>query len=114
MPDHRPFLERLYEHFNARDMEAALAAMHPDVVWANGFDGGHVHGRDGVRDYWSRQWASVASFARPLRFSTAPDGSAEVEVHLTATDHDGNVLFDKTGTHVFQIKDGLVQRFDIC
>jgi hypothetical protein len=23
--------------------------MHPDVVWANGMEGGHVHGRDEVR-----------------------------------------------------------------
>jgi hypothetical protein len=32
-------------------MEAAVATMHPDVAWANGLEGGHVHGHDGVRDY---------------------------------------------------------------
>ncbi len=36
-------LERLYDRFNARDMEAVLAAMHKDVMWANGMDGGHVY-----------------------------------------------------------------------
>jgi hypothetical protein len=33
-------LERLYERFNARDMEAVLATMHPDVIWPNGMEGG--------------------------------------------------------------------------
>lgn len=51
--DNRELLGRLYDRFNARDMEAVLAALHPDVVWANGMDGGHVHGRDGVRSYWT-------------------------------------------------------------
>jgi hypothetical protein len=35
-------LERVYDRFKARDME-----------------GGHVHGRDEVRCYWTRQWATV-------------------------------------------------------
>ena len=56
-------LERLYDRFNARDIEAALATMHPDVIWANGLEGGHVHGHDGVRDYWTRQWAMMDSCA---------------------------------------------------
>jgi ketosteroid isomerase-like protein len=55
MPSDTELLEHLYDRFNARDMEAALATMHPDVAWANGLDGGHVQGYDGVRDYWARQ-----------------------------------------------------------
>ena len=50
MSSDRELLERLYDRFNARDMEAALATMHPDITWANGLEGGHVHGHDGVRD----------------------------------------------------------------
>ena len=41
-------LKRIYTLFNARDMEAVLAAMREDVAWANGLEGGHVHGRDGI------------------------------------------------------------------
>ncbi len=37
-------LKLLYDRFNARDMEAVLAAMHEDVMSANGMEGGHVHG----------------------------------------------------------------------
>ena len=28
--------------------------MHKDVIWANGMEGGHVHGRDQVRSYWTQ------------------------------------------------------------
>jgi ketosteroid isomerase-like protein len=112
VPSDKELLEHLYDRFNARDMEAVLATMHQDVVWANGLEGGHVYGHDGVCDYWTRQWAMIDSHAEPVGFSIA-DGTANVEVHLTARDLDGNVLFDKMGGHVFQIEDGLIRRFDI-
>jgi hypothetical protein len=41
-------LKVLYARFSTRDIEAVLASMHEDVIWANGMEGGHVHGRDGV------------------------------------------------------------------
>ncbi len=42
-------LEHLYERFNARDIDGVLVALADDVAWANGMDGGHVHGHEGVR-----------------------------------------------------------------
>ena len=64
MADDIEFLKRLYDRFNARDMEAVLAKLDENVVWANGMEGGHVHGRDGVRGYWTRQWAMVDQIGR--------------------------------------------------
>jgi len=49
MSDDVELLRRVYELFNRRDIERVLAAMHPDVIWANGMEGGHAHGRDEVR-----------------------------------------------------------------
>ncbi len=106
-------LENLYDRFNARDLEAVLAILHRDVVWANGLEGGYVHGHYGVRDYWTRQWAMIDSHAEPTGFSMGADGTINVEVHLTARDLKGNLVFDKTGRHVFRIEDGLITRFDI-
>ena len=40
MPSDTELLERLYDSFNARDIGAALATMHPDVIWANGLEAG--------------------------------------------------------------------------
>jgi ketosteroid isomerase-like protein len=57
MADETELLKHVYDRFNARDLETVLAAMHEDVMWANGMEGGHVRGRDGVRSYWTRQGA---------------------------------------------------------
>ena len=54
MLDTLAFLRRVYERFNARDIDGVLACLHADVQWANGQDGGYVHGHDGVRRYWTR------------------------------------------------------------
>lgn len=58
MSNDTELLEHLYDRFNARDLDAVLATMHPDVVWANGLEGGFVYGHDGVRNCWTRQWAA--------------------------------------------------------
>ena len=42
-------LERIYDRFNARDIDGVLPVLTDDVAWANGMDGGHVHGREAVR-----------------------------------------------------------------
>src|SRR5215470_14969634 len=53
-------LKRIYDRFNARDIDGVLAVLADDVAWANGMDGGHVHGREAVREYWTRQWTLVS------------------------------------------------------
>jgi ketosteroid isomerase-like protein len=65
-------LKCVYAHFNARDLEGILATMHGDVIWANGMEGGHVHGREGVRSYWTRQWAMINRHVGPMGFATKP------------------------------------------
>ena len=77
-------LRSLYAAFNARDVETCLAAMTPDVDWANGWEGGRVVGREAVRDYWRRQWAAIDSTAEPTAVTERPDGTIEVAVHLVA------------------------------
>ena len=113
MSDEVGFLKRVYERFNARDMETVLAAMHENVVWANGMEGGHVHGRDGVRSYWTRQWALVDPHVDPVMFAQGPEGEVIVEVHQVVRDLNGNLLADKMVGHVFRIENGLIKRFDI-
>jgi SnoaL-like protein len=94
-------------------MDGVLHAMHEDVIWANGMEGGHVRGRVGVRQYWTRQWAMIDPHVEPLEFSYGPDGEVVVEVHQVARDLDGNVLVDKLVGHILRIEDGLIRRFDI-
>jgi hypothetical protein len=113
MPTNVELLKRVYDQFNAREIEAVLAAMHEDVIWANGMQGGHVHGRDEVRSYWTRQWAIIDPHVEPVQFTNGADGEVVVEVHQVVHDLNGTLLADKTVTHVFRITNGLIKRFDI-
>jgi len=106
-------LKHVYERFNARDMETVLAVMHEDVVWANGMEGGHVHGRDGVRSYWTRQWAIVDPHVDPVGFSVGPDGEIIIEVHQVVHDLAGSLLVDQSVGHIFRVENGQIKRFDI-
>jgi hypothetical protein len=106
-------LRHIYERFNARDMETVLAALHEDVQWANGMEGGYVHGREGVRAYWTRQWAMVDPRVEPVAISRAADGAAVVEVHQVVRDRSGNLLADLMVGHIFHLEEGRIRRFDI-
>ncbi len=113
MADEIEVLKRLYDRFNARDIETVLAALDENVAWANGMEGGHVHGRDGVRSYWTRQWAMIDPHVEPVGFSKGPEGEIVVEVHQVVHDLNGALLLDQMVGHIFRIEDGLVRRFDI-
>ena len=106
-------LKQLYDRFNARDMAAVLAMMHPDVMWANGMEGGHVSGQEGLRAYWTRQWAMIDPHVEAMRFARLADGETEVDVHQTVRDLNGSVLSDRMVRHLFRIENGLIKRFDI-
>ena len=69
-------LRRAYAAFNARDIDGALALMHPDVDWPNGMEGGREHGHDAVRAYWERQFAADRLAAPTLKRSrSSRDGA---------------------------------------
>ena len=120
MADNRETLRRIYDRFNARDIDGVLAVLANDVAWANGMDGGHVQGREAVRAYWTRQWAMVSPHVEPVGFTDMADGSIIAEVRQTVRNLDGSPLEgqthglkDKTVGHVFHFQSGKVTRFDI-
>ena len=108
----REFLSFVYEAFNRRDIEPILAVMHPEVEWPNGMEGGWVHGREGVRSYWTRQWGMLDPHVEPIRFEN-DGGRIVVDVRQVVRDLKGTVLLDRIVQHVYQIRDGLILRMDI-
>ena len=113
MNDVTDLLARLYDRFNARDIDAVLAALDENIIWANGMEGGHVYGREAVRRYWTHQWSLVDPHVEPLSFTPQTDGSIIAEVHQTVRNLTGQILLDQAVGHIFQIRDGNVVRFDI-
>jgi len=106
-------LHRAYAAFNARDIEGALVTMSPDVVWPNGMEGGTVHGHEGVRAYWTRQWGMIDPHVDPVNFSEDESGRITVDVHQVVRDLSGKVLLDRMVEHVYTLRDGLIQSMDI-
>jgi hypothetical protein len=113
MGGERELLHAAYREFNARRIDAVLALMHPDVVWPNGMEGGYVHGHDGVRAYWTRQWGMIDPHVEPLNMEKDAMGRVVVEVHQVVRDLNGNLLADKIVHHAYSIRDGLIERMDI-
>jgi len=111
-PEHR-LLELTYEAFNRRDLDATLAMMHPDVDWPNGMEGGRVHGHDGVRAYWTRQWGMVDPHVTPKHIEADAEGYIVVDVHQVVRDLAGKILMDRMVQHAYRIEDGLIKRMEI-
>lgn len=109
----RELLRAAYRDFNARNIEAIISRMDPKVEWANGMDGGHVHGRDEVRAYWTRQFTTHNPHVEPISIEPDPSGKWIVEVHQVVHDITGNLLVDTTVYHTYQFREGLIARMDI-
>ena len=110
----REILSNAYRDFNARNIEAVISRMHPEVEWANGMEGGHVHGRDEVRAYWKRQFITLNPNVEPREIAPDQHGRWVVEVHQVVHDNSGNLLIDTTVYHTYQFRDGLIARMDIA
>src|SRR5678816_2895975 len=102
-------LIKTYQHFNNRDIDATLTAMHDDVDWPNGMEGGIEHGHEAVRKYWTRQWQIIDAKVEPVKFTQEDDGRINVTVHQVVHDKQGNLLNDQMIHHIYTIEDGLVR-----
>jgi limonene-1,2-epoxide hydrolase len=109
----RDLLKFVYSAFNRRDIDAILPRMHPEVEWPNGMEGGWVHGREGVRAYWTRRWGIVDPHVEAVSVEPTDDARVVVQVHQVVRDMAGSVLMDRMVEHVYTIGDGLIQRMDI-
>jgi hypothetical protein len=113
MTNEREILQAAYRDFNARNIEAVLSRMQPDVAWANGMEGGHVHGKDAVRAYWTRQFMTLNPRVDPVRIEPGEGGGWMVEVHQVVHDVAGSLLVDTIVFHRYEFRDGLISRMDI-
>jgi len=113
MLKNQELIKSAYAAFNARDIDAILQVMHPEVKWSKAWEGDYASGHDEVRAYWERQWKEIDPNVMPVGFREREDGSLEVEVDQLVNDLEGNILFDGKVMHVYVINNGLLQQMDI-
>lgn len=106
-------LRAAYAAFNARDIDAALALMTPDVVWPRAFKGSFVRGPEEVRAYWTEQWSEINPHVEPVSFYLEEGGRILVDVHQVVRDKDGAVLADQHVGHRFTLEHGLIQAMEV-
>src|SRR4028118_1146407 len=103
-----------YAAFNARDIDAALALMTPDVAWPKAFKGGFVHGSEEVRAYWTEQWSEINPHVEPVSFYSEEAGRILVDVHQVVRDLSGAVLADEHVGLRFTLEHSLIQAMEVC
>jgi ketosteroid isomerase-like protein len=111
--DPAAWIRRLYEAFNARNIDAILDQMAEDVDWPNAWEGGRVIGHDAVRNYWTRLWAAIDPSVDPIAIDVRPDESVAVDVAQSVRDLDGALIAEGRVTHVYRLRDGLIARMDV-
>jgi hypothetical protein len=106
-------LRSLYAAFNARDIDAVLAATSQDVDWPNAWEGGRMRGREAMRAYWTRQWAAIDPRVEPRTIAMRPDGSVSVDVHQVVRTLEGQIVAENDVVHLYEIRGGFVTRMDV-
>ena len=107
-------IKAAYAAFNARNIDAALATLSPDVSWPKAFKGGFVRGHEAVRAYWTEQWSEIDPHVEPVSFHRQSDGRFLVDVHQIVRDLSGTVLADVHVGHRFTLANGLLQAMEVC
>jgi hypothetical protein len=107
-------LRAAYVAFNARDIDAALAIMTPDVSWPRAFKGGFLHGPEAIRAYWTEQWSEIDGRVEPVAFYPEDAGRILVDVHQLVRDLAGTVLADEHVGHRFTFEHGLIKAMEVC
>ena len=104
----------LYAAFNARDLDGVLEKFAPDVDYANGFQGGRLHGREAVRAYWTDQFTQIHPRVEATSVTERDDGKVEVAVHQSLYSISDQLLDESDVLHVYTLTDdGLIARMDI-
>ena len=112
--DRAEMLKEMYRAFNTRDIDGALAHLHPDVDWTDGLTGSRLHGRAAVRRTWEKQWQTLDRRAEPLAIDVDPSGdTARVRVHRLVTSRDGTILDNRRVEHVYGFDGAFVKHMDI-
>jgi hypothetical protein len=106
-------LKAAYAAFNARNIDAALATMTPDVSWPKAFKGGFVHGHQAIRAYWTDQWSEIDPHVEPVSFHQETDERILVNVHQVVRNLASTILADMHVGHRFTLANGLIQAMEV-
>ena len=106
-------MRRTYAAFNARDIDAVIAVLHPDVDWPNAWEGGRVRGHAAVRSIGPGSSRRSTRRVEPQSFALTPDGRVVIDVHQVVRDRTGAIIADRPVQHVYHLRDGLIDHMEV-
>ena len=109
-------LRSMYEVFGTDERDAFVpSCLAADVDWPNVLAGARLHGRDEVRAYWARQFATGHPLVHLEGLRLDEDGERVVAtVRQGLRDRAGDQWAEGTVEHVYRFGgDGLVSRMDV-
>lgn len=112
MDARRNLLLRFYKALDAKDVEAVMALLHPDVDFPDQLDETRIQGAAAVRAYYVKAFALISAESTPTAFHARPDRTMEVRVHHHVTSLDGALWHDGPVDYSFHFRDGLIVRLD--
>ena len=104
---------RAFAALNARDIDGALACLHPDFDCPDVVEGTRLHGHDQVRAHWTGHWQTSDPSVEARCFRPGKAGGVAVDVRQLVRSRTGEVLADHTVTQVYTLEDGLLRRMDL-
>ncbi|WGM39418.1 nuclear transport factor 2 family protein [Caulobacter sp. NIBR1757] len=113
MDARRALLLRFYKAIDARNVDAVMAQLHPDVDFPDQLnEDRRLHGAAAVRAYYERAFGLIAGENALSAFHPRPDGTVEVRVHHHVTSLDGALWHEGPVDYCFGFRDGLIARLD--
>lgn len=112
-PEDEAVIRRAYEAFNSREIDLAIGWLAPDVDWPNAIEGGRVHGPEGVREHWARQFEYSSPMVDPRRFFVDENEMIVAEVHQVVENLEGEVIADKVVEHAYRLRNGLIGYMEV-
>jgi len=102
----------LFDAFNARDLDAARALIHPEADWPDVFSEGRLHGRDQILAMWSEQFRQFSPECFLIEMTALPDGRRRVRTNHVVRNLEGKIFTDEQATMTYKFRDGLIARID--
>src|SRR4029453_3992156 len=103
----------LYAAFNAKDIDAVLARMQPDVDWPDMLENRRLIGHDAGRASWLRPFELIDPAVEPRDVVERNGTELVVEVHQVVRNLQGDILSDQVVRHVYTLRNGLIAAMDV-
>lgn len=102
----------LFDAFNARNLSAAAALLHPEADWPDAFGDERLHSRGQILEMWSEQFRRFDPEITLLEMTALRDGKRRARVNYVVRNLDGRIFTDEEATMTYKFRDGLIARLD--